>query len=305
MITNSKILITGAGGFIGQHLSKYLHNRSNTIHGLVLNETNNKHLDKIIVCDISNLDNLNEKLDVDYDHVFHLAGIASIQKSINNPLQDFKTNLVGTFHLLEYFKNSNLKSFNFISTVSVLSNKNSLPLNESALISPQTPYAVSKRCSELYCLNFYRMYNIPIKVVRLFNVYGPNKKSLVVYDLIQKVINNNKIIINGDGKQIRDFLYIDDLVNGLSIISDKGKNGEIYHIGSGVPVTITELTKKIIFLMDKKSVKLEYTNESFHGEFLEWFADINKVRKLGFDVKTNLDDGLNKTLKWILEDNLK
>jgi len=158
----------------------------------------------------------------------------------------------------------------------------------------------------LYCMNYYKMYNLPIKITRLFNVYGPGKKSLVVYDLIKKIIkNNDELIINGNGEQLRDFTYIDDIVSGLSIISKKGANGEIYHLGSGEAVTIRELAQKIISIMGIKNIKLLFNNKSYNGEFLKWYADISKVEGIGFNLKTNLEDGLEETINSIMKEKIK
>ena len=306
MLKNSRILITGAGGFIGLHLAKSLSINSNFIVGLLFLDEENIHLNKSIFCDVTKAESLIKLYDYEFDHIFHLAGFTNIRQGITNPLLDFNINTKGTINLIEIFRKKNIKSFNYVSSVSVLSSSNILPLNENAIYGPTTPYAASKMSSEAFLLAYAKCYNMPIKIIRLFNVYGPNRHGLVVNDFINKLIKNPKQLeILGDGSQIRDFLYVSDAVNGLELIAIKGLKGNIYHLGSGIPLSIMGLAIKIIDNMNLKNVKISTNNINYKGEFIKWYADISKIVDLGFSPKVELNIGLKNTIEWIINNKNK
>jgi UDP-glucose 4-epimerase len=298
---SSKVaLITGAGGFIGKHLSKSLMNAGYEVHGLLLSSEKNEYLSKQFIADIREFDELKAVVDKSTQYIYHLASIASIQKSINNPRLDFDTNTIGTFNMLELARSLNLRAFILASTVSVLDSSSSLPITEQAKYAPSTPYGASKMGAEAYCRAYHSCYDVPTKILRMFNVYGPGRVGLVIYDLIKKLLSNNqKLALHGDGKQIRDFLFIDDVVSGFQLVAEKGKCDEVYHIGSGTPISILSLAKIIIKEMKLDEVEIETTGENYKGEMLEWYADISKISKLGFTSKTTIEEGIKKTIDWI------
>ena len=302
MIKNSRILITGATGFIGRHLVESLLSKNNHITGTYINNEDTSFLNLAIKCDISNFNQIKSLANFDFDHVFHLAAIADVNASIANPALDFSVNARGTFNMLEIFKNKRIKSFNFISTVSVLSSDNTLPLGEESFYGPTTPYSASKMSSEGFCTAFSNCYGIPVKIIRLFNVFGPFRKGLVVYDFISSLIKNpQELLIRGDGQQIRDFLFVDDAIDGIEIIAEKGLINNIYHLGSGIPTSILNLAEEIISIMHLDSTNIITTNENYSGEFLVWYANIKKIKEIGFTPKVSLKEGLEKTISWVSE----
>ena len=298
---SSKIaLITGAGGFIGIHLAKLLKKKGFEVHGILSSLDKNLFLDRKFVADIRKFEDLESVIDNNTKYIFHLAGVASIQKSIDDPSLDFHTNAVGTFNMLELSRGLNLESFVFASSVSVLDPNNKLPINETAIYAPSTPYGASKMSAETYCKVYHSCYNVPVKILRLFNVYGPGKIGLVVHDLIKKLLkNNHELTLHGDGEQVRDFLFIDDAISGFDLIAQKGKEGEIYHVGSGIPTSIISLTNIIINQMNLNQVKIKTTGKFYKGEMLEWYADISKISELGFSAKIGIEEGIAKTIEWI------
>ena len=268
-MNNSRILITGAGGFVGIHLAKILSAKNNFITGLMLESQKNKYLDKTIFCDITNMEDLIKIKTLDFDYIFHLAAHTNIKEGILNPRNDLEINFLGTFNLIEIFRNKTIKSFNFISSVSVLSSKNKLPLAENATYGPSTPYAASKMSAEAYLKAYSKCFNLPIKIIRLFNVYGPGRSGLVVDDFINKLLVNNKTLeIMGDGKQIRDFLYVSDAVSGIILVAQDGEVNNTYNVASGIPIEINELAKKIIYFKTK-NVQIKRTKKNYGGEFFK------------------------------------
>ena len=167
--------------------------------------------------------------------------------------------------MLEFAKNNNIRKFIYTSTVSIFDKNNDLPISENARIKVSSPFGASKLTGESYCYAFYRTYGLDTNVIRLFNVFGPgmrvsNHKNFI-YDMIQKLLNNPKRIeVLGDGSQIRDYLYIDDVIDGLLIIAKKGVPGEDYNLGSGIPVKILDLLKKITIL--KKPMHLQINHKT-------------------------------------------
>jgi len=296
MITNSKILITGAGGFIGKHITKQLFHGNNDLTGLLIPGETNKYLSESIQLDITDRAAVNSLTSKVYDHIFHFAGIADIRASIKNPVLGFEVNALGTFNLLEAFKNTKIKSFNLASTVSVLSKYNTMPLVEDSRYGPTTPYGASKMTAEAYCIAYNNCFNLPSRIIRLPNVYGAGKKSLVVYDLIMKLIGNpNTLELLGDGAQIRDFIYIDDVITGFILIAEKGLPGEVYHLTSGEPTSITSLARLISNVMGINNLKIVTTKTNYPGELLSWYGDNNKLKELGFKIHYSLAEGIEKT----------
>ena len=299
MIRNKKILISGAGGFIGINLAKYFAGKGNHILGLLMFGQKNKFLTDSIICDITSMKSLKNLKNYEFDYVFHLAGLTDVKRSIENPIECFNVNINGTLNLLEFLRNKKIISFNLISSVGVLSKSNSLPISEKALYGPTTPYAASKMSAESILQAYGDCYNLPFHITRLFNVYGPGKYGLVIYDFIKKLIlNQNVLEIHGDGEQIRDFLFIDDVVKGIELVSHKGLNKNIYHLASGKPISINKLAFRIIKYIGLKNVKITHTNTHFNGELTRWYGDNTKLKKIGFKPTTSLKTGLIKTIDW-------
>lgn len=240
------------------------------------------------------------------DVIIHLAANANVPLSVKDPIADFTVNALGTLYLLELARNMGVKKFLFASSVSVFDSCNALPISENALVRANSPYGASKFAAENYCYVYNRIYNLNTNVVRLFNVYGSGVKKLFVYDIVKKLLDSPASIeLLGDGNQIRDYIYIDDLVEGFLTILLKGKSGEDYNLSSGNPVTIKELTQAIADTLGLKDVLINCTNVSYTGDIHEWYADISKIKKLGFSPRVDLTAGLIKTIDYIKRDILK
>lgn len=298
-----KSLITGVDGFIGSHLAHYLKSQGHQIIGLShLPNYISPDVDKVIRIDLANSDvaSIKAQLDGDIDYVYHLAGLASIPFSLENPYEDFKVNAGGTLLMLESVKHLHLKAFVLSSSVSVLSTNNTTCIHEALPYYPQSPYSAAKMAAEGYCLAFFAHYDVPIKICRLFNVFGPKRIGLVVYDIISKIIKSPKQIeVFGDGNQIRDFIFVKDAIRYLQLIADNGTNGEIYNVGSGQPITINKLIKHVIKILDLKDCDIKYNIHKTTSENKNWYADMSKTNKLGYIDLVTFDDALSETINWI------
>lgn len=301
-----KILVTGGTGFIGSHLIKRLINLKHDVFCIDINYPvgNNRYLSDeytLIKGDICDRLFLSEINDERFDIIFHFASNANVPLSVKEPYFDFTVNAIGTINMLEYARQTGVKKFIFASSVSIFDTCNKLPLDENSKIKVTSPYGASKLTGESYCYAYYRSYGLNTNVVRFFNVYGEGVRKLFIYDMVKKVFNaETEVVIMGDGNQVRDYLFIDDLIDGIILVSEKGIDGEDYNIASGKKIAIIDIIKKITIYMNKPYLQIKPTNTSYPGDIKEWYADISKMQKLGFNPKFDFDEALKRTIKDIV-----
>lgn len=307
MVTQRKILVTGGAGFLGSHLVNRLVKLNNTVivfDDVLPSSRGGINLTgaEFIQGSIFRNGDIERLVKMNFDILFHIAASASVPKSVQDPEADFFSNALGTLKMLKLAKEKNVKKFIFPSSVSIFDNQNKMPLTENAKIKVSSPYGASKLAGESYCYAFHRCYRLNTNVIRLFNVYGPGMNKYVIYDIVSKLRNNpKKIEIMGDGNQVRDYLYIEDTIDAFLLIAEKGLPGEDYNVSSGKPTKIINLVFKIAETMGIDDLKIKPTNRSWPGDIKEWCAGISKIKRLGFKVKMSLDEGLKKTVNWILE----
>jgi nucleoside-diphosphate-sugar epimerase len=307
MFAKKKILVTGGAGFIGYHLVSTLLSLDVDVHVVdifpfgqdVFNGlSENLTLVSAFVDDFVGTNN--EEL-ATYNYIFHLAGNALPVLSVEDPEFDFKHNLQNTFSLLNALRKMGAKSPCLInmSSAAVYGNPITMPIRESDSIIPISPYGVSKLTGERYAEVFSSLYNIKSFSVRPFSVYGPGLKKQVIFDLLKKIHNDPfQIELFGDGSQMRDFIYINDLVGALLLLAGKAPaRGEVYNIASGKSCTIKEIAECISLEYGVNPV-FKYTGHARPGEPERWEVDISKIRNLGFETNTSLRDGIKETVQW-------
>ena len=296
----NKAIVTGAAGFIGQALVKKLLSLDIEVIAVDLIDLPGEKKCHSLTIDISEKNVLNKYLD-DKTTIFHLAARASVPGSVKDPRGDFVNTLYGLFEILESAKQYNSKVI-FPSTASIFDTNNPLPVSERAYVKPSSPYGAAKVSGEAYCSAYYRCYGLDVRIARMFSVYGIGMNRFAIYDMVKKILTNNQeLVILGDGQQIRDYLYIDDVVQGLFEIATKGEPGEDYNLASGEPVNIYDLAKKIAILMGYEKIVIKPTGESFPGDVPKWYADISKIKKIGFAQRISLEEGLKLTIDWIIK----
>ena len=283
-----RIFVTGGAGFIGTHLCKKLA----SLHKVTVydnfsnsNRENFPVMENVtlIVGDISNNSKLLDSMK-NHDVVIHLAAKTDVIDSIINPDDTFQTNVQGSQNVLDSCKFNNISKIIVISSASVYQNSDK-PVNETSIVEPLSPYGQSKLDMEKITMQS----KIDYTILRLFNVYGDGHTSGVITNFKKNILENKPLIIFGDGKAIRDFIHIDDVVNGI-IISIKSKF-EIYNIASGNGTSIGDLAKLFIQLFEKNS-EIIYKSAR-KGEIIYSVANIDKSQKeLGFHPKISLDVGL-------------
>ena len=285
-------LVTGGKGFIGSHLIERLLNDGHQVVCLDLEEASNRNIEcffrnKYFILadwDIVSLDTVkiikNALGDYKIDAVFHLAGLADIVPSINNPREYFQTNVWGTLNMLEAARQyGGVKKFIYASSSSIYGIPRSydIPTSEEAPIRPQYPYAETKYQGERWTSHYGKVYKLPTISLRLFNVYGPRSRTTGTYGavfgtfLAQK-INNKPFTIVGDGKQLRDFTFVTDVCDAFVKAAGSSFSGEMFNVGSGKPQTILRLTELLgggITYLPKRPGEPDITH-----------ADISKIKRM-------------------------
>ena len=304
-----RVLITGGTGFIGSHLVQRSLARGFEV--TVLSRGTDCHscvpdadMEKIefvsgTVQEISQLDiHLSQ-----FDAVFHLAGTSAISHSVENPWEDFDNTLHASISLLEELRKLKQRpTVVFSSSAAVYSQSTDFPYTEESTTSPVSPYGVSNLAVERYIAVYSRLYGIPAASLRLFSVYGPRQNKQVIFDLFQKLSKNpNRLQVLGDGQQLRDFVFVEDVVDAFFVaLENSPLDGSVYNVGSGEFVSIRQLVEAVCAASDL-TPKIEYTGRTRPGNAQHLTADISKLRKIGYDPKTQLAVGLEKTFDWLTQ----
>ena len=312
MLDEKRILVTGGAGFIGSHLVDSLLARGHSVTVLdnlssgVLENLRGHRLLTFVQGDISDL-NLVDRLVENSELVFHLAeyipstksfGVGHVVKfSVDSPLQDFDVSVRGTLIVLNSAKKYG-KKFVFTSTAAVYGESTFL-LKESSQTMPISPYGVSKLCAEEYVKLYSRIHRLPVSIVRFFNVYGPRQLKYVMYDLLLRVKENPDCIeMLGTGEEMRDFVYVEDAVNALLLVSqDEFAIGEVYNVASGQQTRIRELIDALLRVYGAHPT-INFKGSSWQGDVKHLIADISKISGLGYHPAYTLEAGLPKFVDW-------
>jgi UDP-glucose 4-epimerase len=312
LLSEKRILVTGGAGFIGSHLVGILLANGHSVTVLdnlssgVLDNLGRHKLLTFVQGDISDL-NLVDGLVEHSDMVFHLAeyipstksfGSGHVVKfSVDAPLQDFDVSARGTLIVLNSAKKY-CKKLVFTSTAAVYGESTSL-LKESSLPMPISPYGVSKLCAEEYVRLYSRIHNLPVSIVRFFNVYGPRQLKYIMYDLLLKVKENPDYIeMLGTGEEMRDFVYVADAVKALLLVSqDEFAVGEVYNVASGQQTQINELVDTLLTVYGAHPI-VNFKGSSWKGDVKHLVADISKISAIGYQPSYCLESGLQKFVSW-------
>ncbi len=326
-----KILVTGGAGFIGSALIRYLiKNTDNDVINLdkLTYASNLSSLDDIKESgryrfeniDICNKNRLSEVfLDYRPDVVMHLAAESHVDNSIKAPNKFLKTNIIGTFNLLESsrlmikdLKSDNKKFiFHHISTDEVYGdlNEDDEKFSEETPYAPSSPYSASKASSDHIVRAWFRTYDLPIIITNCSNNYGPYQfPEKLIPSTILKAINGKQISIYGNGQQIRDWLFVDDHVQALYKVATEGKVGETYNIGGNCEKRNIEVVEEICSLLDEI---IPLKDASYHkqikfvsdrpGHDQRYAINSSKIsNQLGWEPKETFDSGIKKTVLWYL-----
>ena len=297
------VLITGGCGFIGSHIAEKLLSKEHKV--TIIDNLSTGRLENIdhlvgnnlnvVIEDISNYNKI-EKYFKSIDIVYHIAALADIVPSIENPMQYHNSNVNGTLSVLECSRKYKIKRFIYAASSSCYGIPKDYPTNELAEIKPQYPYATTKYLGETYVMNWGIVYGLPVTSLRFFNVYGTRSRTSGTYGAVFGVflaqkLNNKPFTVVGDGNQTRDFTYVTDVADAcIEASNHEVAIGKIYNVGSGNTYSINELTS---LLGGKKSYIPKRP-----GEPDCTFADITKIKsELGWEPKISLKDGVEIILR--------
>ena len=298
-----KAIVTGGAGFIGSHLVDLLLRENIDVTVLDNFSTGRpENLDhvrgqiKLVECDLSVEGSWIQHFD-NVDWVFHLAALADIVPSIQQPEAYFRANVDGTFNVLQAAKAAEVKRFIYIASSSCYGIPDKYPTPENAEIRPQYPYALAKRMGEELVMHWAQVYNFPALSLRFFNVYGPRSRTSGTYGAIFGVFLGQKLAgkpytVVGDGKQTRDFTYVTDISQAILFSAKSDRVGQIYNVGSGATVSVNRLVE----LLGGERVHIPKRP----GEPDSTFADISKIQsELGWEPQVPIEDGVAEILKHI------
>ena len=307
-----KILITGATGFIGSHLAELCvkkgfeviaFDRYNPNYNLGWLEKS-KYKDDInfVFGDIRDYDSVLKTMK-GCKIVFHLAALIGIPYSYLSPQAYLKTNVEGTYNILESSKHLDIEQTIITSTSEVYGTAKYIPIDEKHPISAQSPYSASKISADQLAISYYNSFQLPIKIIRPFNIYGPRQSSrAVIPSIIIQALNNKKEIKLGNVEPSRDFTYVTDTCNAfLDILKIKNFFGNTLNVGSNNEYTINDIAKKILEKLNSKAnIKKEpQRTRSPNSEVVRLVCDNSKILKYTqWKPKVKIEKGLDMTINW-------
>lgn len=321
MPNHNRILVTGSAGFIGYHLSKNLMEYGYEVVGIDnINDyydvklkysrlINLKKFDdyKHFKIDLKNFNKLQEivsKLKPKF--VVHLAAQAGVRYSLKNPKAYIDNNINCFFNLLETCKKYKISNFIYASSSSVYGNANKKKFKEiDSTDDPRSLYAATKKTNEIIAKSYENIYKINCTGLRFFTVYGPyGRPDMSLFNFTKNILENKKIEIYNKGNHIRDFTYVDDIVDGITKLLDKisksgnkSKFNKIYNLGNGKPQKLSKYISIIEKELSKKSKK-KYLNLQI-GDVFKTSADISQAKKdFGYNPKTSIESGIPKFINW-------
>jgi len=310
---NSKVLVAGGAGFIGSHI----------VDKLIKADAEVTVLDNLYTGQIENIEQYKQNQNFHFvkgdvrnfklvkeivsnaDAVFNQAAVVSVPRSVENPLLANDVNVKGTLNLLKASLDCGVKRFIQASSASVYGDAKTLPIRENMAPKPISPYSVSELAAENYTKVFYSVYRLETVCLRYFNVYGPRQTyspySGVTTIFVNQLLCNRAPTILGDGKQTRDFVYVEDVVSAnMLALMKKSAVGEVFNIATGEATTINKLVQTLQKIMGKTNLRPVH-KEPRPGDIRHSYANIEKARRtLGYEPMFPLEKGIKKLTEWYM-----
>jgi len=313
MSPTTSYLVTGGAGFIGSNFVRHLYKSQESIRVRVLdkltyagNLQNLKDVEakagfefiKGDICDAKTVASAMHGVEV----VINFAAESAVDRSIDDPQSFIKTDIFGVYTLLEEArKNSSLKRFIQISTDEVYGHILEGSFQETSELKPRNPYAASKLGGERLAYSFFETYGLPVVISRASNNYGPYAYPEKIIPLfITNLIDGLQVPVYGKGRQVRDWLYVEDHCRAIKLLVDRGINGEVYNVGGGQECENIELTLQLLAIMGKDERSIKFVQDR-PGHDMRYSLDSSKLKALGWGPEVGLEEGLKKTVAWYLE----
>ncbi len=315
-----RVLVTGADGFIGSHLTEMLVKRGYEVKALSqynsfndwgwLENINCKKDIEVLTGDIRDsyyCKTITKKVEI----IFHLAALIAIPYSYLSPESYVDTNIKGTLNICQSAIENNVTRLIHTSTSEVYGTAQYVPIDEKHPLQPQSPYSASKIAADALAMSFYNSFNLPVTIARPFNTYGPRQSArAIIPTIITQISKGKKEIKLGDTSPSRDFNYVEDICRGLILLAESQKViGETLNIGSNTEISVYNILKLIKEIMqsDVKIIVDEQRKRPKNSEVFRLWCENKKINDLvGFKPVVNLRDGLKKTIDWFTKiENLK
>ena len=319
-MSNEAIIVTGAAGFIGSHAAEALAARGLRVIGIdnfcdfydrAWKEQNLKSIaaarggkpidvEELDITDGPRIDALVETTKP--IAILHLAAMAGVRPSIEQPAYYARVNVEGTTHLLQAAVRHKVKKFLFASSSSVYGNLGRVPFREDDPVAePISPYAATKRAGELLCYTWWHLYKLPISCLRFFTVYGPRQRpDLAIHKFTRLISAGKPILMFGDGSTSRDYTFVDDIVRGILAALDRCDRYRIYNLGGSEPITLKRLIEEIETALGKRATIDQKPAQP--GDVERTYADLTRsTAELGYKPTTSIPEGLRKFAAWFKE----
>jgi UDP-glucuronate 4-epimerase len=315
MSTKPTILVTGAAGFIGSHASEAFLSRGWRVVGVdnfcdfyspawkranVAAIGNEITLEELDITDGPKISKLIDTLKP--QAILHLAAMAGVRPSIEQPAHYARVNVEATVHLLESAVRNKAQKFIFASSSSVYGNNSRVPFSEEDPVEqPISPYAATKRAGELICSTYWHLYKLPAFCLRFFTVFGPRQRpDLAIHKFTRLIDSGKPIPFFGDGSTSRDYTFVDDIVSGIMAAVDKCDRFRIYNLGGSHPVSLKVLVEEIEKALGTKAIIDRKPAQP--GDVERTFADVSRSRaELGYEPKVSIPEGLKRFVAWYRE----
>ncbi|CAD6490778.1 MAG: GDP-L-fucose synthase [Candidatus Argoarchaeum ethanivorans] len=308
------ILVTGGSGFVGSNfirhiLEKYPDYRVINLDKLTYagNPDNLKDVEdnpnylfvRGDICDQNLVDRLMQEQQI--DHIVHFAAETHVDRSITDGSAFVRTNLLGTYTLLDSALRHGIDRFIHISTDEVYGSTIEGSFKETDVLNPSSPYSSSKAGSDLLARSYYITHNLPVIITRCTNNFGPYQYPEKLIPLfITNLLEDKKVPVYGTGQNVRDWIYVLDHCRAIDFILQRGETGEIYNIGGGAERTNLEITEKILEILGTDGSMIEHVKDR-PGHDFRYSLDCSKLKDLGWVPKYNFEDALEKTIGWYIE----
>jgi UDP-glucuronate 4-epimerase len=309
-----KALVTGAAGFIGSHLTERLLKDGWTVTGVdSFDEFYDPRIKRrniaaclanrrfrLVEADIRDRTAVDRAIEDGVDAVVHLAARAGVRPSIAEPALYADVNINGTVVLLEIARDRKVPKFIFASSSSVYGNNRKVPFSETDNVDfPISPYAATKKAGELICHTYHHLHGIAVTCLRFFTVYGPRQRPDLAIHKFARLIEQGKAVpVFGDGSMMRDFTYIDDIINGVVAAVNRCSGYEIYNLGESRPISVNDLIRELELALGKKAIINHLPLQP--GDVERTYADVTKAeRDLAYKTATDIRTGLAHFVAWL------
>ncbi|MGE7020675.1 dTDP-glucose 4,6-dehydratase [Solibacillus cecembensis] len=310
-----KILVTGGAGFIGSNFVNYMIRKYPSYHIVNvdaltyagnlenLKESEGKSNYEFVKADITDSEMMDRLIGDDVEAVINFAAESHVDRSITNPGIFVTTNIQGTQVLLDAAKKHNVKKYVQVSTDEVYGSLGEEGyFTETTPLAPNSPYSASKAGADMLVLAYHETFGLPVNITRCSNNYGPyHFPEKLIPLMIINALNNKQLPVYGDGKNVRDWLHVEDHCSAIDLVLHDGKVGEVYNVGGHNEKTNVEVVKEILKQLDKPETLIQYVEDRL-GHDRRYAIDPTKLEtELGWKPKYNFESGLKDTVQWYLD----